>query len=501
VRIGGTAVKTWIVLFVAALLACPVASNLHSQEPTRATLGSPRADISAANAFPIVHQHKPESLKAPTLVRQPTLTLSQIEAQAIAMNPTIAAAQAQVDQELGLYRQAGLYPNPSLGYVRSDPSQAGQSTTQGIFYSQEVVVGNKLQLNRAIENQEVQLKIWQLEAQRERVRNDVRIQFYETLGAQRMVEAAIELERLAQEGVDVIKQAEKAKVAIRPDVLRAELQLQSIRLVLKDARDRQQTAWRQLATVAGQPDLQPVALHGELDSDLARLTWEESLQTLLSGSPLLRAQEAKIEAARFSFQRARVEPLPNPTVQLVAERDQTLNFNSISTFVAIPVPVFNRNQGNIQAAAALIRQEESEYERIRLALQDQLAGSFRQYLTSRNHAIHLKDEILPRAKENLDLTLQAQKAGQVSFSRVLDARQMYFENKLAHIEALTELHKNTIEITGLLLTGGLNPTEVGIALQTRGAAARGVLAGQLQEQGAARNRLLPGALQAGGGER
>src|SRR5207244_2630248 len=190
----------------------------------------------------------------------------------------------------------------------------------------------------------------------------------------------------------------------------------------------------------------------------------------------------------------------NVSVQLVAEHDQTQKFNTFSTFVAVPVPLFNRNQGNIQAAAALIRQEESEYQRVRLALQDQLAGAFRQYLTARNHALHLKDEILPRAKENLDLTLQAQKAGQVSLARVLDSRQMYFESKLAHIEALTELHKNTIEITGLLLTGGLNPTEVGIALQTRGGGVRGALFQQLQEQGAGKNRLLPGAIQ-GGGER
>jgi hypothetical protein len=50
----------------------------------------------------------------------------------------------------------------------------------------------------------------------------------------------------------------------------------------------------------------------------------------------------------------------------------------------------------------------------------------------------------------------------------------------------------------MLLVGGLNPTEIGTALQSQpgmgGAAQRGLLQ-QLQEQGAGRNRLLPGAVQ------
>ena len=61
-----------------------------------------------------------------------------------------------------------------------------------------------------------------------------------------------------------------------------------------------------------------------------------------------------------------------------------------------------RPAGNIQAAVALIQQEEKEYERVKLALQDQLAGAFRQYLTARNHAEHLQEQILPRVKENLE---------------------------------------------------------------------------------------------------
>ncbi|HYT88957.1 MAG TPA: TolC family protein [Gemmataceae bacterium] len=429
------------------------------------------------------------------------LTLAELENLALANNPTIPQAAALVQQQQGLMRQASLYPNPTAGYVRTDPDQSGQSQTQGVFLSQEFVTAGKLRLARSAGQQEVQRSNWQLQAQRTRVLNDVRIRFFEVLGAQQAVLAAEELEALAVEGVQVAEQLLKAKQGSRPDVLQAEIQLSAVRTSLQGARYRQQAAWRQLANVAGVPALQPAPLAGSLEISIPDLEWQPSLEQLLAASPLLRAQQAEIRAAEYELKLARAQAIPNVNVQLVAERDHIEKFSTITTLVSLPIPLFNRNQGNIQSAEAVLLQQQREYDRIRLALTDQLAGSFRQYLTLRSQAARLQREILPKARENLDLTTQGYKLGRFDFMRVLSARQTYFQTKLAHIDALTELHKTAIEIIGLQLTGGLNPTEAGTALQsTPGAATtgiRGVLLQQLQEQRGAASRNLPGAIQAG----
>ncbi len=183
------------------------------------------------------------------------------------------------------------------------------------------------------------------------------------------------------------------------------------------------------------------------------------------------------------------------------QRDHIEKFSSVSTFLAMPVPLFNRNQGNIINARGVLVQQQKEYERLRLALSDQLATSFRTYLTLRAQAQRLEKEVLPLAKENLELTTQAYKAGRIDFLRVLNAHQSYFQANLAQIEIFTELHKVVVEIQGLQLTGGLNPTEIGTALQTTPGAGtsglRGVLLQQLQEQKGTGPRNLPGVIQAG----
>lgn len=452
----------------------------------------------AQNGTPVL---PPPARREPAAPACPApLTLPDLEHLALANNPTIPAAEALVRQQEGLWTQAGLYPNPTAGYLRTDPNQPGQSETQGVFLSQDLVTAGKLRLARAEAAQEIDWRTWQMKAQRERVLNDVRMRYIDVLGAQQAEAAAAELEGLAQKGVTAAQQLLQAKHGSRADVLQAEIQLSIVRASLQDARHRHLTAWRQLTSIVGVPGLPPGPLTGNLEARPPALDWQTSLEQLLAASPVLRAQEAQIRAAGFDVRLARAQAVPNVNFQVVVQHDQVQKFNEVSTLVSMPIPVFNRNQGNIRGAQAVLQQQKSEYERVCLALTDTLAVAFQQYLTSRDQAERLDKEILPRAKENLDLTTRAYQLGQFDFLRVLAARQTYFETRLAYIDALTALHKIVIEIRGLELTGGLNPTEVGTALQTQAgtgpAGARNVLLQQLQREGLGGGKPLPGAIQA-----
>ena len=492
-------------LLVGGQLCC--AARCPAVEPPGTSSAQPRAQlglpqVSANTGAATTHQGTPPGLPAASAALPPrSRTLGELEQIALGSNPTIPAAQALVQQQQGLLLQAGLYPNPTAGYLRTDPDQPNQSQTAGVFLSQDIVTPGKLRTARAVEIQETQWRKWQLEAQRARVRNDVRIRYYEVLGAQEAVRIATELERLAAEGVRATERLQKAKLAPRADLLQAEIQLNAVRTALQDAKYRHQAAWQQLANVVGLSALQPATLAGNLEQDLPQLDWQQSLQQLLDSSPVLLAQQAHIRAAGYDVKLARLQAIPNVNVQVVAQRDHIQKFSTVSTLVSVPIPLFNRNQGNVQNTIGMLQQQQKEYERIQLALADQLAVAFQQYRSARSQAERLTREILPRAKESLDLTMKAYQAGEFDILRVLNARQSYFETSLAYIDALTVAHKAAIEITGLELTGALNPTEVGTALQTQigpgGAGARNVLLQQLQQQGAGATRVLPGAIQGG----
>jgi cobalt-zinc-cadmium efflux system outer membrane protein len=483
--------RRFVFLLLAATIAHPRA---FGQPPAR--IAEPVVHVARASHATVATQAEPIGPGAAARLPQP-LTLADLEGWALRNNPTIASAEALIREQQGIWRQSGLYPNPTAGYVRTDPNQSRQSETQGLFLSQEFVTAKKLQLAQAADRQDIEWRRWQLDAQRRRVVNDVRIRFYEVLGAQRAIRETMNMEQLAAEGVRAVQRMIEVQQATRPDLLQAEMQLHAFRIALADARYRHTTAWRQLANVAGVPRLPPTDLVGDLEH-IPRLDWETSLQRLLTKNPVLRSQRSYIQAARIDVRLARAQAVPNLNVQMVLQHDQVMKYNQVSTLAALPFPVFNRNQGNIDFAAAELRHQQQEYQRIELALQDQLAGAFNEYLSARNHAEVFQRELLPRAKESLDLTLRGQKLGEFDFARVLNARQQSFQTTLAYVDALTAMHKVAIEVEGMELTGGLNPTEIGTALQRQAggtAATRNVLLQQLQQQGLQGSQMLPGAIQ------
>jgi cobalt-zinc-cadmium efflux system outer membrane protein len=436
----------------------------------------------------------PEPASAQPAPQVSVLSLSDLEALALQYNPTLSQAQAAVDQERGFYRQAGLYPNPQLGYFNSSATNNATKQSNGLFASQEFVTANKLCLAQEAAAQEVKRLSWDQEAQRMRVLNDLRIRYYEVLGAQQGVAVAERLKKIAEDNRATAEELFKARQTSQTDVLQARVRVETVGLSLDDARQRHAAAWEQLATIAGLPPMQPIPLTAELDSEIPDLDLETSWEKLLANSPQLLSSQSELDHGWAELRAAKAQVVPNVTLQTVAEYDKVTQSTTVSTLAALPIPFSNRNQGNINKAEADIRADQAEIRRVQLVLRDQLVESFRRYKTNRLQANRLKQAILPGADENLKLTMQSYKAEEIAFREVLAAQETYAHSQIAYIEALTELRKVVVEITGLQLTGGLNPASIGSAIQMQpgGTAQRQrALLKELQDRSS--KQLLPAA--------
>ena len=429
----------------------------------------------------------------PSVSTLSAMSLSDLENLALARNPTLAQAQAAVVGQQGIYHQAGLYPNPQFGYLNSSASNPSVKQSNGGFYSQEFVTANKLGLAQLAASEELKRYQWDNEAQRMRVLNDLKIRYYEVLGAQEGVAVYRQLIQVSEKSLAVAESL-LASEGTRTDYLQAKVQLETVRLNFEEAELRYAAAWEQLATMIGEPSMQPVPLVGDLSEDVPKLDLETCWQELLTQSPQLRAAECELGHGWATLREARAIAVPNVTLQAVADYDRATSASTLSTLVALPVPIFNRNQGNIDKAAADIRADQADICRIQLVLRDQLADSFRRYQTSLRQAQRLKESILPNAEENLSLCQQLFSKGQTAFAPVLAAQQSYFKSKVAYVEAQTELHKVVTEIQGLQLTGGLNPAAIGSAIQIQtggGAQRQRALLNELQDNNS--KQLLPAA--------
>lgn len=447
--------------------------------------------ISNAQDIPSAPPDTTASVVAPA--HSASWTLEQLQGLALQNNPTLRQAAANVDMARGLQQQVGLYPNPQLGYLRTDADVAGKARSTGAFIGQEIVTKRKLKKAQSAEAWEVETGNWNYEAQTSRVRNDVSIRFFEVLAAQQALKLAERLESLAFRALDTTQKSFELQEVPKGDFLQARIEHKTAQLAKKEARARLSASWKQLVAVTGCPDLQYQPVAGELVGAVPELDFETSWADLRDRSPLIGAAKARSQHFQLTYQLEQANATPNVNVQLVAERDNIGNFSSFNTLISMPIPVLNRNQGNIARAAAQTHEAAAEIERTELALRDQLSEAFRRYETAKAQVEELDASIVPDAKENLELAVTAYRARETSFLAVLTAQRTYVEASVANLDAWLELRKVTTEIDGLLLTGALNPAEVGTALQGSGAAQRRGILNQIQES--QRGANLPAAVQ------
>lgn len=386
-----------------------------------------------------------------------TLTLSDLEQMALAANPSISRAAALVEAARGNWVQVGLPFNPSVGYEGQQLGSRGLAEQDGVFVSQEFVRGGKLQLNRNVAAQQIAKAESELAAQQQRVLTDVRMAFYQVLIAQRQAKLTIELQSIAAEGMKTAEALLRGKEVGRVDLVQAQLEFENADILVQNAHNRSRAAWQTLATVVGDPGLIPQPLEGDIEAEHTLHDYPATLERLLTSSPEIAAARAEIERTRWAAERARVEKIPNVTVQgMVNWRDNGIGGRPDGEIsVGVPLPLWNRNQGAMIEAAQEAAAAERALDLLELELQQRLAPVYERYANALNQVEKYRTRILPAAKESLDLIRRSYEAGETGYVNLLTSQRTYSQTNLNYLASLRELRAAEAEIDGLLLKGSL----------------------------------------------
>ncbi len=382
-------------------------------------------------------------------------TLDQVEQIALANNPSIAAAAANASKAAGLRYQVGLKPNPTLGYFGQQV--ANRNTDQhGVFVEQEFVRGNKLELNRDVLRQTTEAQRFEKESQRIRVVTDVRVRFYEALAAQYQVDAINEFAEVARRGVEVAKDRVKAEEGTVIETLQAETLLSETNLAARQAVVAYRGAWQDLAAIAGMNAAAPVRLAANLDAPVVTPDWDAAYADIVSQSPELSVARALICEKRALLSRQQVQAIPNVTAQVGAGYDDGTEHGMLNLQLGIPIPVNNRNSGNISAAYADYVQATHNLARIEKRIRSRLARAAQEYDAALAAVTTYRDEIIPQAERSLHLSEDAYRIGELDFLQVLIVRRTFYESTIRQIVAKGQLAQAAAKIDGMLLTGGLD---------------------------------------------
>ena len=129
-----------------------------------------------------------------------------------------------------------------------------------------------------------------------------------------------------------------------------------------------------------------------------------------------------------------------PRLEVGGELEQEDGAWKAGPALGFEIPLFDRNQGQRAAAAAVLRQRQEEYHALAVEIRSAVRAAQRRLLTTRQTALSYQDDILPLQEKILEQVQLQYNAMQVGTPRLLLAKQQQIDAGRDYIQALYNYH-------------------------------------------------------------
>jgi len=375
------------------------------------------------------------------------LTLSQALGLAIEANPELAIARRELDAVAATRTQAAVFRNPELQVDVEDTRSQTRQTTY--WLGQPFELGGKR--GARIESAERARDVANaaLDMRFSGVRAAVIQTFYEVMAAQERLRLAQSSMALANRGLDVVSRRVAAGKVSPVEETRARVAASSARIELNQANADLQNARRRLTSLWGNPSSHFTVAIGKLEI-LPTLPSLADLNERLKNAP--EAIRAKQEVSRREavVKLEESKRYPDLIVRGGVQKSEATN-ERVSVFgIAMAIPIFDRNQGNIAEARIRATQARDEQTATDVRLHSGLAQAHQRLTASLQEVSDIQKEILPGAQSALDATTRGFELGKFNFLDVLDAQRTLFLARGQYVRALGEVQRTVADVEAIL---------------------------------------------------
>lgn len=375
------------------------------------------------------------------------LTLKAALELALGANPELSAAARELEAVEAMIVQAQVRPNPGISALIEDTRRTTRSTT--LQLSQPIELGGKRGARIDAAERGRDAASLELDAKRAEVRAAVMATFFDVLVAQerlRLAQASVELAQRVTHAATrrvtagKVSPVEETKARVVEAGVRIELMLATNDLAI--ARQRLVATW-------GNPTPRFERAEGNPEA-LPPLPALADLNTRLAAAPALLRARLEIDRRQALVQIERSQRIPDVTVSLGARRNGELDINQVILGASIPLPIFNRNQGNVLEALRRTDKAHDELSVAQIRLANELALAYQRLKSAHQETELLQRDILPGAQSAFAAATQGFEMGKFSFLEVLDAQRTLFQSKSQYLRALSAAHRSAADIERIL---------------------------------------------------
>lgn len=385
---------------------------------------------------------------------QPGLTLAAALDLALARNPTLRAADLDMQAVEGMGRQARALSNPTLSaevenFGGSEEQQGFDAAETTISLEQNIEWTGKRTGRKNAALAETKRAERDRTARRLDVIRETTERFVEVLAAQ----AEWALEQETRQTADAIYQAVSRRVAAGKDSpveeAKARTELARAKLAEESAHNRLVVARRTLGALWGEETPSFGEVLGNLAAREQPIPELGGLVESMVLSPEWVRGADEIQAAEWAVQAERHSRVPDLTLAAGIRQSAAEDSLSYVATVGLNLPIFDQNSGRLQAARADLERKRVEQEAAQTALRVELTAAHELLAALQKASISIAQEALPAAEQAFEAAQTAYASGKVGYLDIQDARRLLAETRRQQIETSTEYHRAAAHVERL----------------------------------------------------
>ena len=385
------------------------------------------------------------------------LTLREAISLAIAHNPALAVERHGINLAGGEVTKAQTYPHnpelelsPGLGGDRHPPDpglEFAYDAQVGVSQTVELKGQRAIRLRRA--KAMVDQAAWALREAERGVRVRVLRAFGDVLLAQQRTRLAGETVDLSRELLRVARELYEAGHVPRLDALRAEVEERLAGNEQISAERALKALKRDLALLMGQPSDLSFEADGPLPYSATAAVERGLADNALSGRPDVKAAEAGLRASEADTLLVQAEqrfPSMNLSARYEFSREAEARQHRAVLGLSVPLPVFNRREGDLEIAMAQRSQQAARLDLVRATISAQVAQALERFRASRSIMEQFTDHILPQQQENFEMLREGYQLGQFTLTEVLVIQREFIQGRSRYLDAVAEFNAALVDL-------------------------------------------------------
>jgi len=340
---------------------------------------------------------------------------------------------------------ARLYPNPTVTFSGENfPAQRDRDLEWFAFLSQTIETGRKRQWRMEAATWALHMAEATAQEIERRVIAEVKLAYERAL----LGRARLELARENLETFRQIVRYNEVRVAegytAEGDLIKVRLEAQRAEFALQQARLDYERAKIELLRAMGASSFDHTfELQGDLEFEPVSIDLRELERAALERPEAVRAR-AELERARALWELERARAKPDISISFGYKRNGPEN--TLYGAVSLPLPLFNRNQGQIERAEAEREWAEAQWRLTRGEILAELAAAYRALEIATEQVQTLRREFLHRAEEARAVALAAYREGAADLLVLLEAQSAQVSARELYAQALFEYRRAIHEV-------------------------------------------------------